>query len=244
MKTTILSIAIAAIFASCSNNKPAEQITTTPVINSADTIGLSDYKEWKEKQELQNQQTYTSPGVHETGPATEPVPQAVAEPKTKTVVIYRDAPARHTQVAKASRTPHHPIYKAPATETQNPPVANTPPPVNSHTKREPYVRGTTGTEGTAGSGSASSTNGDGDVAAGTGTSTSTSTPTPAGAPAKKDGGWSKAAKGGAIGGASGAVIGAVLSKNKTKGAVIGGILGAAGGYIFGRSKDKKDTTKN
>jgi hypothetical protein len=38
----------------------------------------------------------------------------------------------------------------------------------------------------------------------------------------------------------GAVTGAILSKNKAKGAVIGGILGAAGGYIFGKSKDKKD----
>ncbi|HVF96587.1 MAG TPA: YMGG-like glycine zipper-containing protein [Flavisolibacter sp.] len=58
--------------------------------------------------------------------------------------------------------------------------------------------------------------------------------------AKKKG-WSKAAKGAAIGGASGAVLGAVINKrNRGTGAVIGGILGAGGGYVIGRSKDKKD----
>lgn len=53
-------------------------------------------------------------------------------------------------------------------------------------------------------------------------------------------GWSKAAKDATIGGVGGAVIGAVVSKNKVKGAIIGGVLGAGGGYILGRSKDKKD----
>ena len=52
-------------------------------------------------------------------------------------------------------------------------------------------------------------------------------------------GWSKAAKDATIGGVGGAVIGAVVSKNKVKGAVIGGVLGAGGGYILGRSKDRK-----
>jgi len=32
----------------------------------------------------------------------------------------------------------------------------------------------------------------------------------------------------------------VISKNHVKGAIIGGVLGAGGGYILGRSKDKKD----
>jgi hypothetical protein len=242
MKKIILSMAIAAIFASCSNNKPADQATTTPAVNSADTIGLSDYKEWKQKQELQGtQQTFTSPGVNDPGSVTEIAPPAEAKPQPKTVIIYRDAPARQPRVAKASRPSSHSVYKTPEAEPETPSVVKAPAPVSSGSKREPYGRGTTGTEGTAGSGTTPSNEGDGngDVAVGTGT-----TPTPAQVPAKKDGGWSKAAKGGAIGGASGAVIGAILSKNKTKGAVIGGIVGAAGGYIFGRSKDKKDTTKN
>jgi len=53
-------------------------------------------------------------------------------------------------------------------------------------------------------------------------------------------GWSAAAKDATIGGVGGAVLGAVISKNHVKGAVIGGVLGAGGGYILGRSKDKKD----
>jgi hypothetical protein len=54
-------------------------------------------------------------------------------------------------------------------------------------------------------------------------------------------GWSKAAKGTAIGAAGGAVIGAVVNKrNRTVGAVIGGVLGGGGGYVIGRSMDKKD----
>jgi hypothetical protein len=58
-------------------------------------------------------------------------------------------------------------------------------------------------------------------------------------PARRKG-WSKAAKGTAIGGASGAVLGAIVSKKKVKGAIIGGVVGAAGGYILGRSMDKRD----
>ena len=53
-------------------------------------------------------------------------------------------------------------------------------------------------------------------------------------------GWSKAAKDATIGGVGGAVIGAVISKNHVTGAIIGGVIGAGGGYILGRSKDKKD----
>jgi hypothetical protein len=226
MKKTILSIAIAAIFASCSDK--ASQETTTKTVSSTDTIGLSDYKEWKEKQEVASQQTFTSPGVEEMPAEAEPAPAPEVE-KPKTIIIYRDAPAKQ---ARAARPAKRPVYKAPA-ESESAGVAKTPNPVNSGTKREPYGRGTgtTGTEGTAGSGTSSSDEGNGDIA---GTSS-----TPAEVPAKKEGGWSKAAKGGAIGGASGAVIGAVISKNKTKGAVIGGIVGAAGGYIFGKKQDKK-----
>ncbi|HEX7903727.1 MAG TPA: glycine zipper domain-containing protein [Chitinophagaceae bacterium] len=56
-------------------------------------------------------------------------------------------------------------------------------------------------------------------------------------------GMSKAAKGAIIGGVGGAVIGGVATKS-AKGAVIGGAVGATGGYIIGRSKDKKDGRVN
>ena len=53
-------------------------------------------------------------------------------------------------------------------------------------------------------------------------------------------GWSSAAKGTAIGAGSGAVLGAVVAgdHNRVKGAVVGGVVGAAGGYIYGRHRDK------
>jgi hypothetical protein len=54
-------------------------------------------------------------------------------------------------------------------------------------------------------------------------------------------GWSKAAKGTAIGAAGGAVLGAVINKrNRAVGAVIGGVIGGGGGYVIGRTMDKKD----
>lgn len=60
------------------------------------------------------------------------------------------------------------------------------------------------------------------------------------APARKKG-WSKAAKGAAIGAGTGAIAGAVINKrNRGAGAVIGGVVGGAGGYVIGRSMDKKD----
>jgi hypothetical protein len=54
-------------------------------------------------------------------------------------------------------------------------------------------------------------------------------------------GWSGAAKGAVIGAGSGAVLGAVVSgdHHRVKGAVIGGAVGAAGGYLYGRHRDKK-----
>jgi hypothetical protein len=59
--------------------------------------------------------------------------------------------------------------------------------------------------------------------------------------AKVKKGWSKAAKGTVIGAASGAVIGAVVNKrNRAAGAVIGGVIGGGGGYVIGRTMDKKD----
>jgi YMGG-like Gly-zipper len=68
--------------------------------------------------------------------------------------------------------------------------------------------------------------------------------TPAEPAAKKNEGWSQAAKGATIGGVGGAVAGAVISKKKGKGAVIGGVIGAAGGYILGRKADKKSGRAN
>ena len=54
-------------------------------------------------------------------------------------------------------------------------------------------------------------------------------------------GWSKAAKGTAIGAGAGAVLGAVIhKKNRAVGAAIGGVIGGGGGYVIGRSMDKKD----
>ena len=54
-------------------------------------------------------------------------------------------------------------------------------------------------------------------------------------------GWSKAAKGTAIGAGAGAVLGAVINKrNRAAGAVIGGVIGGGGGYVIGRTMDKKD----
>ena len=54
-------------------------------------------------------------------------------------------------------------------------------------------------------------------------------------------GWSSAAKGTVIGAGSGAVLGAVVAGDNRRvgGAVIGGVIGAAGGYLYGRHRDKK-----
>ncbi|HUR67115.1 MAG TPA: hypothetical protein VMZ03_12265 [Chitinophagaceae bacterium] len=62
--------------------------------------------------------------------------------------------------------------------------------------------------------------------------------------AKKKG-WSKAAKYGAIGGVGGGVLGAVINKkDPVKGAVIGAVILGGGGYVLGRSQDKKDGRVN
>lgn len=54
-------------------------------------------------------------------------------------------------------------------------------------------------------------------------------------------GMSKAAKGAIIGTVGGAAAGAIISKkNRGAGAVVGGIVGGTGGYVIGRSQDKKD----
>ena len=54
-------------------------------------------------------------------------------------------------------------------------------------------------------------------------------------------GWSKSAKYAVIGGAAGGVAGAVINKrNRAVGAVVGAVIGAGGGYVPGRTQDKKD----
>lgn len=58
--------------------------------------------------------------------------------------------------------------------------------------------------------------------------------------AKKKG-WSKAAKYGVIGTAGGGILGAIINKrDPVKGAVIGAVVLGGGGYVLGRSQDKKD----
>ena len=58
--------------------------------------------------------------------------------------------------------------------------------------------------------------------------------------AKKKG-WSKSAKYAVIGTAAGGILGAVINKrNRVAGGIIGAVVLGGGGYIFGRSQDKKD----
>ena len=54
-------------------------------------------------------------------------------------------------------------------------------------------------------------------------------------------GWSKSAKYAVIGGVAGGAAGAIINKrNRAVGAVVGAVIGAGGGYVLGRSQDKKD----
>jgi hypothetical protein len=56
---------------------------------------------------------------------------------------------------------------------------------------------------------------------------------------RRDRGWSSAAKGTAVGAGTGAIVGALVSRNKGKGAIIGALIGGGGGYIYGRSRDRR-----
>lgn len=68
---------------------------------------------------------------------------------------------------------------------------------------------------------------------------SSSTSNQAKIPQKK--GWSKAAKYGVIGGGTGVVLGAVVhKKNRVAGGAVGGAVLGGIGYLWGRSKDKKE----
>ncbi len=58
--------------------------------------------------------------------------------------------------------------------------------------------------------------------------------------AKKKG-WSKSAKYAAIGVAGGGILGAVINKkDPVRGGIVGAVVLGGGGYILGRSQDKKD----
>lgn len=58
--------------------------------------------------------------------------------------------------------------------------------------------------------------------------------------AKKKG-WSKSARYAVIGAAGGGILGAVINKkNRVAGGIVGAVVLGGGGYIFGRSQDKKD----
>jgi hypothetical protein len=211
MKRILLSISIAAVFAACSNQKTADQTSTSKEFKIPDTTGLAELQSWKEQQSTLNMQ-----GVNEVVDNSEPVKEVKAAP----IVIYRNTPAPQAPVVRnTSRS----VRNSRTRNTTSTPETSTP--SSTSTSDDNSVENSGAGTGTASTGSGDGTN-TGDVAT-------------APVPAKKDG-WSKAAKGTAIGGASGAVIGAILSKDKVKGAVIGGVVGAAGGYIFGRSKDKKD----
>ena len=208
MKKTILFVAIIAAFAACSNPQPVNDAGTNKDAVANDTVGLSQFKQWKEQQ-----QALSMDGVADkinTASINQELP--VEKEKVAPVIIYRNVPARQPRRARTTIP----------TRNTEPPVAKVPeaPAGNNNGSAG---KGTTTTE-TAGTGTS-----------GTGTGTTTEPPI-----VKKNEGWSKAAKGTVIGAGSGAVLGAILSKDKGKGAIIGGRIGGAGGYVLGRSKDKKD----
>jgi uncharacterized membrane protein YeiH len=54
-------------------------------------------------------------------------------------------------------------------------------------------------------------------------------------------GWSKSAKYAVIGATGGGILGAVINKkDPVKGGIIGAVVLGGGGYVLGRSQDKKD----
>jgi hypothetical protein len=219
MKKTILTIAIAGFFAAC-NSKPSEisTVTTTTAKVVEDTTGLAQFKEWKEQQQITNteavnevQEDINTSAVNET---------KVERPTEKPRVVVHQ-PVRERSVARK----YTPVQRA----TSQRPVRTR----EANGTDVAAVGDGSNKETTTSAGSSTGTNtgtSDGDIA---GTQPET-------AEAKKDEGWSKAAKGATIGAGSGAVVGAIISKKKGKGAVIGGVIGAAGGYVLGRKQDKKE----
>jgi hypothetical protein len=220
MKKAILIFVIAAIFTAC-KSRSTEETALIQSASTADTAGLAQFKQWKEKQDLGvseetlPEQSFTTESVNEPVESTQPV-RVISKPAKK--MIYRTVPAKEERVAKV--TPAAP-RGASGTGVRTSRSRTTDP--------LPAPSDNESTAGTSGAGEGSGVS-NGDVAS----------TTPAEVEKPKNEGWSKAAKGTAIGAGSGAVLGAILSKNKGKGAVIGGIVGAAGGYVLGRKQDKKD----
>jgi hypothetical protein len=216
MKKTLLIIAIVSTFAACSSKKNE---TDTAQQISADTAGLAEFQNWKvQKEQLQDIDINALPDVSQNNitPITQ-APALIQPAQPRTRVIYRDRPARRAAPVRRSQ------------------------PVETY--EEPVVYGTPATksrEAVSRNGSGTSTTGEG---TGTGVGDGTGTgngPVASADPAPKKTGWSKAAKGTVIGAASGAVLGAVVTKGSAKGTIIGGVVGGLGGYVLGRSKDKKD----
>jgi hypothetical protein len=213
MKRIILSMSIAAIFAACGNPKTSNETAATQTL-ATDTTGFSEYKQWKE------QQGVTIEGMSELKNNENITGESEAEQNVPDVT-YRQPSAerRVTRAAKAvRRSPERAVVQAPE---------------RTYGTSETGTRNSTSRDETTGATQSTTPGPD--------TSNEpVATTTPEVPPTKEKKGWSKAAKGTAMGAGSGAVLGAIISKKKGKGAVIGGIVGAAGGYVLGRSQDKKD----
>jgi len=106
MKTSILTIAIAAIFVAC-NPQPAVE---TVAVNQTktDTSGFSEFQQWKDQQDIIGEEalSFTTDA---------PVEEDIAQVPVKPTVIYRQAPAR--TVAKARQvTKSRPAVSRPQSE--------------------------------------------------------------------------------------------------------------------------------
>lgn len=141
MKKSILTIAIASVLLAC-NSKPAE-VTVSAKQVSTDTVGMSEFQQWKNDQELIG--SGEGIAINTTAPVEE-------EKEVKPTVIYRDAPVKKAVVKS------RPAVK-PRTSSSRPPVSN--PPVYTGNS------GGSGNESTAGVGNGSDGVGTGSLPADT-----------------------------------------------------------------------------
>ena len=87
MKKTILTIALAAILASCgSKSKPIDQANNFPDLTAGDTAGLADYQNWKQQKE--HLQEINLEGV-EISPQNNTQTNTAEKPATR--IVYRAA---------------------------------------------------------------------------------------------------------------------------------------------------------
>jgi hypothetical protein len=215
MKKAILTITIAGFLAACNESPKLSDRNTVTQKVAEDTTGLSQFKQWKEQQQVVNNaevldeetQNFNATSLGETQQSPRIIVHETAD--------ERPAPKKARRAPSKIQTSGD-AAPEPVAKTESRPV---------RTRTESSSNGEAAP--TAGSGTAAS---DGDVAA----------TQPETEQQKKKEGWSEAAKGTAVGAGSGAVLGAIISKKKGKGAIIGGVVGAAGGYVLGRSKDKKE----